>query len=78
MVRRLGLGKNNNLTYASLALNPQCVLNEDSNRSVLLQFDQLPARRNFPSLAIQNAPSEDSDQTAQKPRLICIFTGCKS
>ena len=25
MVRRLGLGKNNHLTYASLALNPQFV-----------------------------------------------------
>ena len=24
MVRRLGLGKNNHLTYASLALNPRC------------------------------------------------------
>ena len=26
MVRRLGLGKNNHLTYASLALNPRLVL----------------------------------------------------
>ena len=26
MVRRLGLGKNNHLTYASLALNPRTVI----------------------------------------------------
>ena len=36
----------------------------------------LSACRNFASLAIQNAPSEDSDQTARMRRLIWIFVGC--
>ena len=31
--------------------------------------------RNFASLAIQNAPSEDSDQTARMRSLIWIFAG---
>ena len=35
----------------------------------------LPALRNSASLAIQNAPSEDSDQTARMLRLILIFAG---
>ena len=35
----------------------------------------LSASRNFASLAIQNAPSEDSDQTARMRRLIWIFAG---
>ena len=35
----------------------------------------LSAWRNFASLAIQNAPSEDSDQTARMCRLIWIFAG---
>ena len=35
----------------------------------------LSARRNFASLAFQNAPSEDSDQTARMRRLIWIFAG---
>ena len=35
----------------------------------------LSAWRNFASLAIQNAPSEDSDQTAQMRSLIWIFAG---
>ena len=35
----------------------------------------LSAWRNFASLAIQNAPSEDSDQTARTRRLIWIFAG---
>ena len=35
----------------------------------------LSARRNFASLAIRNAPSEDSDQTVRMHRLILIFTG---
>ena len=35
----------------------------------------LSARRNFASLAIRNAPSEDSDQTARMRRLIWIFAG---
>ena len=34
----------------------------------------LSAWRNLASLAIQNAPSEDSDQTARMRRLIWIFT----
>ena len=40
------------------------------------QSDQssLSAWRNFASLAIQNPPSEDSDQTAQMRRLIWIFS----
>ena len=33
----------------------------------------LSAWRDFASLAIQNAPNEDSDQTARKRRLIWIF-----
>ena len=39
------------------------------------QSDQssLSARRNFVSLAIQNVPSEDFDQTARMRRLIWIF-----
>ena len=32
MVRRLGLGKNNYLTYASLALNPRCVIGDEKGR----------------------------------------------
>ena len=32
--------------------------------------------RNFASLAIQNAHTEDSDQTARMRRLIWIFAGC--
>ena len=41
------------------------------------QSDQssLSAWRNFASLAIQNASSEDSDQTARMRRLIWIFAG---
>ena len=35
----------------------------------------LSAWRNFASLAIQKAPSEDSDQTARMRRLIRIFAG---
>ena len=35
----------------------------------------LSSRRNFASLAIQNASSEDSDQTARMRSLIWIFTG---
>ena len=35
----------------------------------------LPAWRNFASLAIQNAPTEDSDQTGSMPTLIRIFAG---
>ena len=35
----------------------------------------LSAWRNFASLAIQNAPSEESDQTARMRRLIWIFAG---
>ena len=35
----------------------------------------LSAWRNFASLAIQNAPSEDSDQTAHLRSLIWIFAG---
>ena len=35
----------------------------------------LSAWRNLASLAIQNAPSEDSDQTARMRRLIWIFAG---
>ena len=35
----------------------------------------LSAWRNFASLAIQNAPSEDSDQTARMRSLIRIFAG---
>ena len=31
MVRRLGLGKNNHLTYASLALNPRNIKNRNIN-----------------------------------------------
>ena len=41
------------------------------------QFDQssLSTWRSFASLAIQNAPSEDTDQTAWMRRLIRIFAG---
>ena len=35
----------------------------------------LSAWRNFASLAIQNASSDDSDQTARMRSLICIFAG---
>ena len=35
----------------------------------------LSAWRNLASLAVQNAPSEDSDQTARMRRLIWIFAG---
>ena len=38
----------------------------------------LSAWRNIAALSIQNAHSEDSDQTAQKCRLIWIFAGCTS
>ena len=36
----------------------------------------LSVGRNFASLTIRNAPSEDSDQTARMRRLIWIFAGC--
>ena len=36
----------------------------------------LSSWRNFTSMTIQNASSEDSDQTAQMRRLIWIFAGC--
>ena len=35
-----------------------------------------PSQINLVSLAIQNAPSEDSDQTACMPRLIWVYAGC--
>ena len=43
-------------------------------RAVLLE-SSLSAWRNIASLAIQNAPSEDSDQTARMRSLIWIFAG---
>ena len=43
-------------------------------RTVWLEYS-LSAWRNFASLAIQIAPSEDSDQTARMRRLIWIFAG---
>ena len=47
MVRRLGLGKNNHLTYDSLALNPRYLmdtshnmcLNEKSNQKTMKDLD---------------------------------------
>ena len=45
-------------------------------RAVRLYIESpLSAWRNFASLAIQNAPSEDSDQTVRMCRLIWIFAG---
>ena len=43
-------------------------------RAVRSEFS-FSAWRNFASLAIQNAPSEDSDQIARMRRLIWIFAG---
>ena len=45
------------------------------NRTVWSE-SPLSAWRKFASLAIQNAHSEDSDQTARMHRLIWIFSGC--
>ena len=43
MVRRLGLGKNNHLTYASLALNPRIVLlHQQLTLLLVLVFSTLP------------------------------------
>ena len=43
MVRRLGLGKNNHLTYASLALNPRFV-DADANTNADGSVIALPKR----------------------------------
>ena len=56
------------LTCAQRRLWPACACADWSESS-------LSAWRNFASLAIQNAPSEDSDQTARMRRLIWIFAG---
>ena len=45
------------------------------SRAVCSEYS-LSARRNFASLAIQNALREDYDQTAHMRRLIIIFAGC--
>ena len=54
-----------------------CVPREDKSNWASAQSDQssLATWRNFASLAIQNAPCDDSDQTAWM-RLIWIFAGC--
>ena len=46
--------------------------NQPAHRAVWSE-SSFSAWRNFASLAFQNAPSEDSDQTARKRRLIWIF-----
>ena len=53
------------LTRTQISLRIRAVWSESS----------LSARRNCASLAIQNVPSEDSDQTARMRRLIWIFAG---
>ena len=45
------------------------------NRTAWLESSSSTWRK-FASLAIQNAPSEDSDQPARMRRLIWIFAGC--
>ena len=48
MVRRLGLGKNNHLSYASLALNPRRkVYQVYTNNDPRMTFDLITARPNF-------------------------------
>ena len=54
-----------------------CASNKGSNQSPhLCSLISLPyPHEEIPSMAIQNVPSEDSDQTAQMCRLIWIFAG---
>ena len=51
-------------------------LNQPTHHAVLLK-SSLSAWRNFAFLAVQNAPSEESDHTAPLRRLIWIFAGSK-
>ena len=46
-----------------------------ASRSMQSDQSSISASRNFASLIIQNVPSEDSDQIAQKNRLIWICKG---
>ena len=49
--------------------------NEDKSCCAVWSESWMSAWRNFSSLAIQNMPCEDSDQTKQMLRLIWIFQG---
>ena len=46
MVRRLGLGKNNHLTYASLALNPRNILGAELDNTVV-RSKQIALEKHF-------------------------------
>ena len=60
MVRRLGLGKNNHLTYASLVLNPRIILGKTGLSKHQPQYyaafdhslDRLPLLQQFSFLPI--------------------------
>ena len=67
MVRRLGLGKNNHLTYASLALNPR--FGVGIAQAYLLKCE--PAHDKTYSKTC--ATSKDSDQPAHPHSLIRVF-----
>ena len=62
--------KMNLLTCATNGLESACA-------SVQSDQSSLTTWRNLASLAIQNAPSEDFDQTVRICRLILILAGCK-
>ena len=51
-----------------------CVPNEDSHLRRLVRV-VIVCMKKFASLAIQNAPSDDSNQTVQMLKLIGILTG---
>ena len=51
-----------------------CASNKDKSACAKSDQSSLSAWRNFAPLAIQNVPTEDSDQPAQMCRLIWIFT----
>ena len=60
MVRRLGLGKNNHLTYASLALNPRYILREMVKLSKFsASFDKEDSFCDPVCLPVHQTPSEN-------------------
>ena len=62
------------MPYVTFLHVPPIKTNQSAHPRSLVSI-HLSAWRNVASLAIQNAPSEDSDQTAQMRSLIRIFAG---
>ena len=80
MVRRLGLGKNNHLTYASLALNPRCAPSKDSDQPAHQCSLMCSLIRVFAGLCVDSQGSKTSSgsyQTVWMWLLISVFAGHK-